>query len=70
MNIRETAQRGRRARKPNGDPTPNKPWSVKGVEESTQLRIGLLANILGTTNGAVIDLATKFLFRELNIHYI
>ena len=65
MSVREAVQRGRRSRRPNGDPRSNKPWSVKGIEESVKSRISFLATILGTTNAAVIDLATKQLSDQL-----
>lgn len=65
MSVREAVQRGRRSRRPNGDPRSNKPWSVKGIEESVKSRISFLAAMLGTTNAAVIDLATKQLSEQL-----
>ena len=66
MDIRETAQKGRRPRRKNGDARSDKLWPVRGVEDTTKNRINYLANELGTTNGAVIDLATKLLFQTLD----
>ncbi len=65
MNVRENVQKGRRSRRPNGDPRENQPWSVKGVEETVKSRISILATVLGTSNAAVIDLATKQLSEQL-----
>ena len=65
MSVREDVQRGRRSRRPNGEPRSNKPWSVKGIEESVKSRISFLATLLGTTNAAVIHLATKQLSDQL-----
>jgi hypothetical protein len=66
MDIRETAQKGRRPRRQNGNARPDALWPVRGIEDTTKNRINYLANELGTTNGAVIDLATKLLFQTLH----